>query len=163
MKVLSYMIEAHIFKQVENDIEYLLIKRAEKEIYAGVWQMVTGSIQHDEKAHETVFREIKEETGLIPQKLWVVPYVNSFYSRRRNHICMVPVFAALVDTNSKVILSEEHSDYKWLDKNEAKKLLAWQGQRLSVDTIYDYFMNERSFLNFEEVIYQKSKKQKYSI
>ena len=163
MKIISNMIEAHIFRETKNGLEFLLLKRAEKEIYPGLWQMVNGKVEGDETAYQAAIREIKEETGLIPQKLWVVPYVNSFYSRRRNHICMVPVFAALVDPNSKVILSEEHSDFKWLDKNEAKKLLAWQGQRLSVDTIYDYFMNERSFLNFEEVTYQKSKKQKFSI
>lgn len=143
------MVEAHIFRVKNNKMEFLLLKRAEKEIYPGVWQMVTGSINQTEKAAETVIREIMEETGLLPEKLWVVPYVNSFYSRRRNHICMVPVFAAQVSDNSDVKISHEHSDFKWLEKSEAIKLLAWQGQRVSVNTIYDYFTNEISFFNFE--------------
>lgn len=149
MKVLSYMIEVHIFRVVDGKMEFLLLKRAEKEIYSGVWQMVTGSVNQSEKAAETVLREIKEETDLIPEKLWVVPYVNSFYSRRRNHICMVPVFAAQVGYHSEVKISDEHSDFKWLQKDDAIKVLAWQGQRISVNTIYDYFTNDLSFFNFE--------------
>jgi len=149
VKVLSYMVEAHIFREKDNKMEFLLLKRAEKEIYSGVWQMVTGSMDHTEKAAETVLREIREETGLIPEKLWVVPYVNSFYSRRRNHICMVPVFAAQVNYDSKVKISDEHSDFQWLGKEDAIKLLAWQGQRVSVNTIYEYFTNDLSFFNFE--------------
>lgn len=149
MKVLSYMVEAHIFRLKNERMEFLLLRRAESEIYPGVWQMVTGSMNQSEKAAETVLREIKEETGFIPEKLWVVPYVNSFYSRRRNHICMVPVFAAQVSADTDVRLSNEHSDYKWLERDQAIKLLAWQGQRVSVNTIFDYFTNELSFFNFE--------------
>ncbi len=149
------MIEAHIFRQTEEDLEFLLMKRAENEIYAGVWQMVTGAIMHGEKAFDAAFREINEETGIIPEKMWVVPFVNSFYSRRRDHICMVPVFAALVEEKSEVKLSDEHSEYQWVRKDDAIRLLAWQGQRNSVKTIHNYFTNEISFLNFEEISIQK--------
>jgi dATP pyrophosphohydrolase len=150
------MIEAHVFRKTENGIEFLLLKRSEGDIYPGVWQMVTGSVITGEKAHEAVIREIKEETGLIPEKLWVVPNVNSFYSKKRDHICMVPVFAALVKNNSEINISGEHAEYKWVDKDTANKLLAWVGQRKSVEIIYDYFSNEINFLNFEEIIFKNS-------
>lgn len=151
------MIEAHIFRQTEkaDDIEFLLLKRSEIDIYPGVWQMVTGAIQKNERAYYTALREIKEETGLIPEKLWVVPYVNSFYSIKRDHICMVPVFAACVTNRDKVIISEEHTEFQWVDKATALKLLAWPGQRNSVEVIYNYFTHERSFLNFEEIDIKK--------
>lgn len=145
------MIEAHIFRENENGIEFLLLKRSNQDIYPGVWQMVTGSVITGEKAYEAVIREIKEETGLIPEKLWVVPNVNSFYSKKRDHICMVPVFAALVKNNLEINISGEHTEFKWVDKDTAKQLLAWIGQRNSVDIIYDYFSNELNFLNFEEI------------
>lgn len=151
MKVLSYMVEAHIFRENRNELEFLLLKRSEKEIYPCVWQMVTGSIKPGEKAYATALREIKEEADLNPVKMWVVPYVNSFYSRRRDHICLVPVFAAQVDSNAIVKVSHEHSEYKWVRLDEALKLLAWQGQRNSVKTIFDYFTSEMSYLNFEEI------------
>ncbi len=151
MNVTSYLIEAHIFREKDNDIEFLLMKRAKSESYAGVWQMITGKVRGNEKAFETALREIKEETALIPEKFWVVPFVNSFYSHDDNSVCMVPVFAALVRSNSDIIISSEHSEYKWVNKDQAKKMLAWQGQRTSVETIYEYFINKKSTLEFVEI------------
>lgn len=151
MKVLSYMIEAHIMRKIGREIEFLLLKRSELEIFPNLWQMVTGSIDPGEKAYETAYREIIEETNLIPKRLWLVPYMNSFYSWRRNHICMVPVFVTVVDETSMVKISHEHSDFKWVGKDEALRLLAWEGQRNSVRIIFEHFTNELDFLNFEEL------------
>jgi dATP pyrophosphohydrolase len=151
MNVTSSLIEAHIFRLVGKELEFLLLKRSEKEIYPGLWQMVTGSIDDNEKAYQTAIREIKEETGLTPVKFWVVPNVNSFYSPKQNSICMVPVFAALVADDSNVNISDEHSEYKWMSKDDAIKLLAWPGQRNSVETINEYFQNQQNLLHFMEI------------
>jgi dATP pyrophosphohydrolase len=146
----SVFVESHLLKKVENDIEFLLLKRAPGEIYPDIWQMVTGKINDDEKAYETAIREIKEETGLSPEKLWVVPNVNSFYSPKHDKVLQIPVFAALINDDT-VKLSEEHSEYKWVKKEEAKKLLAWPGQRNSVDIIYEYFLHEKLFFELVEI------------
>ncbi|RJP62180.1 MAG: NUDIX pyrophosphatase [Ignavibacteriales bacterium] len=152
MHLTTFLIEAHIFRQIdENQIEFLLLKRSDGEIYSGIWQMVTGSIDKNEKAYQTALREIKEETSLLPKQFWVVPNVNSFYEPKKDYICMVPVFAALVDLDCQVTISNEHSEYKWVNLEEAKKLLAWRGQRNSVDIIFEYFTKEKSFLNFVEI------------
>ncbi len=151
MKVSSSLVEAHVFRKVENDLEFLLLKRGDNENYPGIWQMVTGAIDEDEKAFDTALREIREETGLQPQKLWVVPTVNSFYSPEKDMIIMIPVFAALVKNNDAIIISSEHSEFKWVKKDEAKKMLAWNGQRTSVDTIYQYFTLEMNTLYFNEI------------
>ncbi len=151
IEVKSNIVEVHIFKYVNGELEFLLLKRSDKEIYPGVWQMVTGSINKHEKAYDTALRELKEETAITPQKLWVVPQVNSFYSHHSNQIIMVPVFAALADADAPVKLSEEHVEYRWVKRDEAVKLLAWQGQRRAVETICDYFLNELSLLNFVRI------------
>ena len=152
MKVVSTLIEAHVFRQVENDIEFLLIKRSnDDDLFPGLWQMVTGSINENEKAFEAALREIKEETGMTPLKLWVAPNVNSFYNQTKDVVSLIPVFAAMVDKNSKVVISNEHSDYKWVKIDEAKKLLVWKGQRNSVDTIHQYFTKEISNLALNEI------------
>jgi len=151
MNVTSSLIEAHIFRKKGNDIEFLLLKRAETEIYPGLWQMVSGSIDANEIAYQTALREIKEETGLTPEKFWIVPNVNSFYSSTQDKICMIPVFAALVTDEAEVIISNEHSQFKWAGLDETLKLLAWPGQRKSVEILYDYFTNQIDFLNFMEI------------
>ena len=150
MNIISNMIEAHIFRETEKGIEFLLLKRSEGQPYPGLWQMVTGKIKTDEKAYQTALREIKEETGLVPQQLWVAPTVNSFYEPKNEFICLLPVFAARVDSIN-VKLSDEHTEYKWVKKAEAQKLLAWEGQRKAVQIIEDYFLNEKSFFHFVEI------------
>ena len=144
------MIEAHIFRETEKGIEFLLLKRSEGQPYPGLWQMVTGKIKDGEKAYQTALREIKEETGLVPAQLWVAPTINSFYEPKEEYICLLPVFAARVES-ADVVLSNEHTQYKWVAKTEAQKLLAWEGQRKAVQIIEDYFLNEKRFFHFVEI------------
>jgi dATP pyrophosphohydrolase len=151
MNITSNLIEAHIFKETKKGIKFLLLKRSGDQIYPGIWQMVSGKIKNNEKAFQTAIREIKEETSLAPLKMWIVPRVNSFYTSDTDTVCIVPVFACLVDLKSGINLSSEHSNYKWVTSGRAKKLLAWDGQRKAVDLIEEYFLNEKKFLNFVEI------------
>jgi len=151
MNIISNLVEVHIFKKTENAIEFLLLKRAEDQIYPAVWQMISGKIKENEKAFETSLRELKEETNLTPLKMWIAPKVNSFYSSQTDSICLIPVFAVQVKKDSKVLISNEHSEYKWVTSDEAKRLLAWDGQRRAVDLIEEYFLKEKSFLKFIEI------------
>ena len=150
MKIISNLIEAHIFRNTGSKIEFLLLKRSEGQPYPGLWQMVTGKIKSNEKAYQTALREIKEETGLTPVQFWVAPTVNSFYEPIGENICLIPVFAARVESD-KIKLSSEHTEYQWVDKSTAQKLLAWEGQRKAVQIIEDYFLSEKSFLHFVEI------------
>lgn len=151
MKVISNLIEAHIFRERNGELEFLLLKRASYQYYPNLWQMVSGKIKEGEKAYQTALREIKEETNLIPENLWIAPNINSFYSPDEEYISLIPVFAAKVNPNSEVVISSEHSEFKWVNKDEAKNLLAWEGQRKSVDVIAEYFIGRKSFLNFVEI------------
>lgn len=151
MKTISNLIEAHIFRIINGEIEFLLLKRSPNQYYPNLWQMVSGKIKENETAYNAALREIKEETNLIPEKFWVAPTVNSFYSPDKDYICLLPVFAAKVDCNCEIKISSEHTEYKWVKSEEAKQLLAWDGQRKSVDVIVDYILNRNSFLNFIEI------------
>jgi dATP pyrophosphohydrolase len=152
MKIISNLIEAHIFREQNGIIEFLILKRAPYQYYPNLWQMVSGKIKENETAHAAALREIKEETSLAPEKFWVAPTVNSFYAPDDDYICMIPVFAAKVNYKSEIKLSSEHVEYKWVTPEEAKNHLAWAGQRKSVDVISDYFINRNSFLNFIEIL-----------
>jgi len=113
LKIISNLIEAHIFRKMDDSIEFLLLKRAPDQYYPDIWQMVSGKIKPDEKAFETSLREIKEETGLTPLNQWVVPNINSFYTAENDSITLVPVFAAKVKNDDKVLISNEHSEFGW--------------------------------------------------
>ncbi len=150
MNVDSWVIEAHIFTKVNDELKFLIMKRSETEVYPGVWQMVSGTIDGDEKAYETALREIKEEADLEPDEFYIVPFVNSFYSARWNKVCMIPVFAGYVE-NPNVKISNEHSEFKWVDMDEALKMLAWEGQRTSVKLINEYFSEKNNILQFSRI------------
>jgi dihydroneopterin triphosphate diphosphatase len=151
MNIISNLIEAHIFRIIDGEIEFLLLKRSPDQYYPNLWQMVSGKIKENETAYNAALREIKEETDLTPEKFWVAPTVNSFYSPNKDYICLLPVFAAKINYNCEIKISNEHTEYKWVKSDEAKQLLAWDGQRKSVDVIVDYILNRNSFLNFIEI------------
>lgn len=147
----STLVEAHIFRRVNDDLEFLLLKRSKEEVYPDLWQMVTGSVKQGEKAYETAFREIKEETNLTPLKFWVVPNINSFYMPDDDSIHFVPVFVTEVTGIQEVKISSEHVEYKWTDRAEACTLLAWEGQRKSVEIIHSFFTNRDPNYKFEQI------------
>jgi len=151
MKIVSNLIEAHVFRESEDGIEFLLLKRDEDQIYPSIWQMVSGKIKENERAFDAAVRELYEETGLKPLIIWSAPKVNSFYSSKSDTINLIPVFAIQVDKNSVVTISNEHSELKWVNSEEAQKLLAWDGQREAVLLIEKYFLKELNFLNFVEI------------
>jgi dATP pyrophosphohydrolase len=113
--------------------------------------MVSGSIHEGETAYQTVQREIYEETNLKAEKLWVVPNINSFYSPEKNYVSLLPVFAVKVKADSQVIISDEHTEFRWVTNVKAKKMLLWVGQRKSVDIICEFFTKEKSSLRFVEI------------
>ena len=151
MNIISNLIEAHIFREKNGELEFLLLKRSPDQYYPNLWQMVSGKIKENETAYNAALREIKEETDLVPENFWVAPTVNSFYSPDKDYICLLPVFAAKVSFDSEIKISKEHTEFKWLSPEEAKNILAWDGQRKSVDVIVDYVTNRNSFLNFIEI------------
>ena len=151
MKIISNMIEAHIFRETKDGIEFLLLKRSEKEIYSGLWQMVTGKVEAEETAYQAALREIQEETGLRPERLWVVPNVNTFYSHENNSISLLPVFAAKVRGHEEIKICDEHTESGWYNPEKTKILLAWEGQRHSVDIINRYYTKDRIFWDYIEI------------
>lgn len=156
MNIVQSFVEVHIFRETSGSIEFLLLQRSANEIYPGIWQMITGHINENEKAHETALREVIEETGLIPHRMWVVPNVNHFYSAERDSVSLIPVFAVKLKENYQVIMCEEHCQCKWVSPEEAKLLLTWPGQKRSVDIITEYFTKSIDLLNMTEIKLNKS-------
>lgn len=151
MNIKSEMIEAHIYREYKGVLEFLLIKRSQNEIYPGIWQMVSGSVEQGEKAHQAAKREILEETGILPEKMWVVPNINSFYSPGSDSVSLIPVFLVKANPLSEVFLSEEHVDYGWFTSEAAREMLCWPGQKKSLDIILDFLKNNPLFISLSEI------------
>jgi dihydroneopterin triphosphate diphosphatase len=151
MDIIAGYIEVHVFRRKDDNLEYLLLKRGENEIYPGIWQIVTGKIKTGEKAYETALREVQEETGLTPFRLWAAPKVNQFYSAEKDSVYIVPVFAAELKYGESIIICSEHCEYKWIDPLEARELLPWNEQRRALDIVTEYIMKMPDYLDLVEI------------
>lgn len=101
--------------------------------------MVQGAIENGEKAWETAARELHEETGLRPLRFYQASYVNRFYLAATDQIILSPVFCAEVAAGAKVVLNDEHTDFKWVSTKEAQQLYPWPGQRKSLAICEEQF------------------------
>ncbi len=108
------------------------------------WDFPKGKIKDKEKPYETALREIKEETNLEDIKL-----INNFefdqtYSYQKNNGIMVSktvtflLFETLKKYKESIELSNEHSDYKWVNFKEALTLLQFSGQKEALRKAYQF-------------------------
>jgi len=141
--IVSRIVEVTVFKKVSGQPLYLVLRRSDKDtLYPGVWQIVTGMIEQDERAVEAALRELMEETGMTPRQLWRLPIVNSFYDPEKDVLQMCPNFAVIVDGNAQPELSREHQAFEWSTLERALELLPWTGQRNAVRTVNERFADE---------------------
>ena len=134
------VVDCYVYRQTDKGLKFLILKRNEKKLYEHLWQGVAGKIEKDEEAWQTAIRELKEETGLDPVKMFVADHVSQFYEKHGDRVNLVPVFGIEVDSKN-VILSDEHIEYKWVDFKEAFDTLVWNGQKKGIQTVYNMISN----------------------
>jgi len=116
-------------------LEYLVLRRGAGGRCPGSWEAVHGHIEPGERPAEAAIRELEEETGLTPVRLYNLSRVESFYQHRIDEVAMVPVFAAFVAEDAAVRLGSEHDRYEWLAVRAAADRLAWPRERRALDDI----------------------------
>jgi len=123
---------------VHKDLDgwkFLVLQRSPKESYGGFWGFVTGSKKGDETVAQSVYREMVEETGNHPVSMWATEYVIQFYEPENDKIWILPLIVAILEDGTKITLSDENSEYRWLFPDKAKRLLSWKNLIRAVDDI----------------------------
>ncbi len=147
------IVETCIFKKFKNEINYLLLQRSPNDnLYPNLWQIITGTIERSETAKEAAIRELKEETSLSINKLWCVPYIDSFFDFKKDAVQLAVVFAAEASADTKIILSNEHQKYEWLNYTNARERLVWPGHKQILDIVNDFVKNEEQTSRLTEII-----------
>ena len=144
------VIDAYVYRQTQEGIKFLLLKRAKTKIYEHLWQGVAGKIEKGETAVETAIRELMEETGFKPFRMFIADHISKFYEAKWDRINLVPVFGIEVK-KSEVSISKEHCDFKWVDFELASKTLVWQGQKEGILSVHNMLISDDDRMRWSEV------------
>lgn len=129
------IVDVYVLRESSGGLNVLLLRRAEQTRCSGAWEAVHGHIEGTETPAEAAFREMNEETGLAPARLYNLSRVESFYQHRLDEVALVPVFAAFVLPHVTVQLSGEHDRHEWVPLSEAANRCAWPRERRALADI----------------------------
>jgi 8-oxo-dGTP pyrophosphatase MutT (NUDIX family) len=96
---------------------------------------VHGHIEPGETPVEAARREVREETGLEPARLYNLSRVESFYRHRTDEIALIPVFACVVDHIASPRPSAEHDRVEWLAPSAAAARFSWPRERRALEDV----------------------------
>ena len=118
-------IDLLVLRGAGEQLEVLCLRRGPNGRSPGSWEAVHGHIDPGEKPVAAVLRELQEETGLKPERLYSLSRAEAFYRHSENEVVLIPVFAAFVARNAKVKLSDEHDEHDWLRSQAARVRMSW--------------------------------------
>ena len=110
----------------------LALRRSAAGRCPGAWETVHGHIEGGEGPVRAAVRELHEETGLEPLRLYNMSRVETFYRHLIDEVSLIPVFGAIIDEVATVALSDEHDAHRWVTADEAVSLYAWPRERRAV-------------------------------
>jgi 8-oxo-dGTP pyrophosphatase MutT (NUDIX family) len=128
-------VDTYALRGAGDQLEVLALRRGPHGRNPGSWETIHGTIESGETPVQASLRELREETGLVPQKLYNLSRTEAFYQHRTDELALIPVFAAFVAPSATVQLSAEHDRAEWLRVADAARRFAWPRERRALDDI----------------------------
>ncbi|MEM0243343.1 MAG: NUDIX domain-containing protein [Candidatus Aenigmatarchaeota archaeon] len=124
---------AIVFYKDNEKIEFLLLK------YPNYWGFPKGEKEEKESEIEAARREIKEETNLDVEFIpgFIREYEYSYWLNKRLVKKKAIFFLARAKTKN-VKISWEHKDFKWLNLEDALKLLTYEEDKKNLREAYEF-------------------------
>ena len=120
----------------DNEFEYAILRRSD----APLWQGIAGGGEDNETPPETAKRETFEETGIPAESQFIqldtassvpVTVFHVDYWSDKLYVITQHSFGVMVKTKD-ILLSEEHTEYRWLKYKDAYNLLRFDGDRTAL-------------------------------
>ena len=128
-------VDVYVVRPNGPALDVLALRRAPGGRSPGSWETVHGHIEAGETPVQAALREMREETGLDPARLYNLSRVEAFYGHRTDEIALIPVFAALVDGPAEPRASREHDCVEWLAPAAAAARFAWPRERRALEDV----------------------------
>jgi dihydroneopterin triphosphate diphosphatase len=129
------LVDVYVLRGAGPTLECLVLRRAAGGRCPGSWEAVHGHIEADERPAEAAVRELEEETGLTPLRLYNLSRMESFYLHRGDEVALVPVFVAFAPPDATVRLGPEHDRSEWLAPEMARRRFAWPREARALEDI----------------------------
>ncbi|WP_179379424.1 NUDIX hydrolase [Jannaschia marina] len=137
----AFIVSCVVLRPGPRGHEVLLMRRMQT--LAGAWCQIAGKIEPGETAWAAALREMREETGLVPNTFYSGDCLEQFYEADRDAITVAPVFVALVGREAEVTLNDEHDAFEWLSFESARDRVDFGGQRRILTEIEESFDRRR--------------------
>lgn len=119
IKFLQKVIIMHPIDQTK----FLTLKRSPSDnSRPNCWDLCGGNVMWSELHNESLIREVKEESGLEMVNLKPIQILTSFEEEKKVYYLFIGYIAQSVSDH--VILSSEHTEYKWVTKEEFLTLVS---------------------------------------
>ena len=132
-----YQILSIPYRIVDGKPLFCIFRRTD----SNYWQFIAGGGENRETPIEAAIRETIEEIGVEPKnikQLTCIAYVPAevIAESRRQHwnknTYVIPEYSFAFECDLEPVLSNEHSEYKWLTYDEARKLLKWDSNKVAL-------------------------------
>jgi len=133
-------LECIVFRENKGKIEYLLLKRIPKK--GGFWQPPCGKMEEqDLSILDGCYREILEETSINKEEILEVIENVDYFEIKKHYLTGEPLYPIVkeyvlgfkVGINVAISIENniypEHSEFKWVEYDEAIELLKWQNNK----------------------------------
>jgi len=131
------VVEVYVFRRHGRRVQFLALRRRPGGSLPGVWQPVTGKLVRGESVARGAVREVREETGVFPRRLWRLEQVGAYYDPRKEAIRIITAFAAELPARAPVRISREHTAHRFLTAREAGRRFLWDSQRRGLADVRD--------------------------
>ncbi len=127
--VRTMIVDVYVLRMAAPTPEVLLLRRSPGERSAGTWETVHGHVEAGELPVAAALRELKEETGLSPERFYNLSRVESFYLHTRDVLALIPAFCAIVAAGAAAVTSGEHDRAEWVSVEEAARRFTWPREK----------------------------------
>jgi dihydroneopterin triphosphate diphosphatase len=129
-------VDTYVLREGREGLEVLVLRRGPHGRCPGSWETVHGTIEPGETPVAAALRELAEETGLKPTRLYNASRVEAFYRHDADEVALIPAFVAVVDASAAAARgSVEHDRVEWLGPAEAAQRLAWPRERRALEDV----------------------------